>query len=119
MHDFCFTIPYGLIVVIGGVVGYLKKGSTASFAGGVGSGLVLILAGYLSLKAFEKKKNSYFALILETVCAAALTWVMGHRYLQTSKIMPAGIVAGISALMTAFYLYKIATGGNHIPAKAE
>uniref|UniRef100_A0A803QSP8 Uncharacterized protein n=1 Tax=Cannabis sativa TaxID=3483 RepID=A0A803QSP8_CANSA len=96
MHDFCFTIPYGFIVVIGGVVGYLKKGSIASLGGGVGSGFLLILAGYLSLKAFEKRRNSYFALILETVCAAALTWVMGQRYLQTSKIMPAGVVAGIS-----------------------
>lgn len=66
MHDFCFTIPYGLILVAGGVIGYLKKGSAASLAGGVGSGLILILAGYLSLKAFEKGKNSYFALILET-----------------------------------------------------
>ncbi|CAA3014538.1 DEAD-box ATP-dependent RNA helicase 32 [Olea europaea subsp. europaea] len=49
--------------------------------------------------------------------AAMLTWVMGQRYMQTSKIMPAGIVAGISVLMTGFYLYKIAMGGNHIPAK--
>ncbi|GFZ04917.1 transmembrane proteins 14C [Actinidia rufa] len=52
-------------------------------------------------------------------CAATLTWVMGQRYTQTSKIMPAGVVAGISALMTGFYLYKIATGGNHIPPKTE
>ncbi|KAK8643932.1 hypothetical protein V6N13_013209 [Hibiscus sabdariffa] len=118
MHDFCFTIPYGLILVAGGVIGYLKKGSTASLAGGVGTGLVLILAGYLSLKAFEKK-NSYFALVLETVTAAVLSWIMGQRYYQTSKIMPAGIVAGISVLMTGFYLYKLATGGNHFPAKAE
>lgn len=66
MHDFCFTIPYGLILVGGGIVGYLKKGSVASLGGGVGTGLLLILAGYLSLKAFEKKKNSYFALALET-----------------------------------------------------
>lgn len=66
MHDFCLTIPYGLILVVGGLVGYLKKGSTASLGGGVGTGLVLILAGYLSFKAFERKKNSYLALILET-----------------------------------------------------
>lgn len=87
--------------------------------GGAGIGLLLTLAGYLSLKAFEKKKNSYPALIVETVCAATLTWVMGQRYLQTSKIMPAGVVAGISALMTGFYLYKFATGGNHIAAKTK
>lgn len=66
MHDFCFTIPYGLIIVGGGLVGYFKRGSTASLAGGLGSGLVLILAGYLSLKAFERRKNSYVAFIIET-----------------------------------------------------
>lgn len=66
MHDFCFTIPYGLVLVVGGIVGYAKKGSLASLGGGLGTGLVLILAGYLSLKAFEKRKNSYLALILET-----------------------------------------------------
>ncbi|KAH0651512.1 hypothetical protein KY285_031628 [Solanum tuberosum] len=67
MHDFCFTIPYGLILVCGGAMGYASKGSIASLAGGVGTGFALILAGYLSLQAFHKRKNSYFALILETV----------------------------------------------------
>ncbi|CAI9784195.1 unnamed protein product [Fraxinus pennsylvanica] len=119
MHDFCFTIPYGLILVCGGIIGYAKKGSTASLAGGLGTGFLLILAGYLSQQAFHKRKNSYFALIIETACAAILTWVMGQRYMKTSKIMPAGIVAGISGLMTIFYLYKIATGGNHFPPKTE
>lgn len=66
MHDFCFTIPYGLLLVGGGVFGYFRKGSTASLFGGAGIGLLLTLAGYLSLKAFEKKKNSYPALIFET-----------------------------------------------------
>ncbi|XP_010466248.1 PREDICTED: protein FATTY ACID EXPORT 6 [Camelina sativa] len=119
MHDFCFTIPYGMILIGGGLIGYMKKGSITSFAGGAGTGLLLILAGYISLKAFEKKKNSYIAIVLQTVIAAALTLVMGQRYLLTGKIMPAGLVAGISALMTCFYVYKIATGGNKFPSKAE
>lgn len=119
MHDFCFTIPYGLILVIGGLIGYAKKGSLVSLAGGAGAGLLLVLAGYLSLKAFGKRKNSYFALILETVTAVGLTYIMGQRYMETSKIMPAGMIAAISAFMTAFYVYKVATGGNHFPAKTE
>ncbi|KAM2960919.1 hypothetical protein FF1_030558 [Malus domestica] len=77
MHDFCLTIPYGLMLIGGGVFGYFRKGSTASLTGGAGIGLLLTLAGYMSLKAFEGKKNSYPAFILETVCAALLTWVMG------------------------------------------
>ncbi|KAF6152685.1 hypothetical protein GIB67_021345 [Kingdonia uniflora] len=51
---FCFTIPYGLILVVGGVIGFTKKGSIALLAGGSGTGFLLLLAGYLSLKAFEK-----------------------------------------------------------------
>ena len=47
-------------------MGYVKRGSTASLAGGAGSGLVLLIAGVLSLKAFEKRRISYIALILET-----------------------------------------------------
>lgn len=66
MHDFCFTIPYGLILVCGGIVGYARKGSSTSLAGGLGAGFLVILAGYLSLQAFHKRKNSCFALILET-----------------------------------------------------
>ncbi|RRT54771.1 hypothetical protein BHE74_00017277 [Ensete ventricosum] len=66
MHDFCFTIPYGLLVLVGGAVGYARRGSTASLAGGAGSGAVLLLAGFLSLKAFENRRNSYLALALET-----------------------------------------------------
>ncbi|XP_029120923.1 protein FATTY ACID EXPORT 5-like isoform X2 [Elaeis guineensis] len=119
MHDFCFTIPYGLLILVGGLVGYARRGSTASLAGGASSGLLLLLAGFVSLKAFEKRRNSYLALILETVCALVLTYVMGQRYLETSKIMPAGLVAALSVLMSGFYLYKIANGGNDIPSKAE
>ncbi|XP_078436958.1 protein FATTY ACID EXPORT 5-like [Wolffia australiana] len=115
MHDFCFTIPYGFLVLVGGIVGFVAKGSQISLAGGGGAGLVLLLAGFLSLKAFGKRRNSFFALGLETVCAAALTYIMGQRYIQTHKIMPAGIVAALSGLMTLFYIFKISTGGNHLP----
>lgn len=59
-------MPYGFIILIGGVIGYLRRGSMNSLVAGGGTGLLLILAGYLSLQAFHKRMNSYFAWILET-----------------------------------------------------
>ncbi|KAH7437690.1 hypothetical protein KP509_05G084300 [Ceratopteris richardii] len=119
MHDFCFTIPYGFVIVLGGLIGFLRKGSSTSLMGGGAAGALLLLAGYMSLQAFKKHENSYFALLLETGVSVALTWVMGQRYLASGKIMPAGMVAIISGLMAAFYLYKLLTGGNHITKRQE
>lgn len=118
MHDFCFTIPYGFAVLLGGMFGYLRKGSTMSLLGGSGSGLLLLLAGYQSLQAYEKGVNNWVALILETVVSAILTVVMGRRYQLTGKFMPAGMVLAMGGLMTLFYIYKLATGGNKITKKA-
>jgi uncharacterized membrane protein (UPF0136 family) len=66
MHDFCFTYPYGFLVLIGGLLGFLRKGSTTSLMGGVGSGLLLLIAGYQSHQAFLKGSKSAAALFLET-----------------------------------------------------
>ncbi|KAL5218489.1 hypothetical protein ABZP36_019173 [Zizania latifolia] len=65
MHYFCFTIPYGFAVLTGGVLGYLRRDSTASLAGGASAGTLLILGGFVSLKAFEKRRKSYLAFALE------------------------------------------------------
>ncbi|KAG0615328.1 hypothetical protein M758_5G032200 [Ceratodon purpureus] len=117
MHDFCFTYPYGLLVVLGGLIGFLKKGSADSLMGGVGSGALLLLAGYVSHQAYLRGAKSWPALFLETGVAVALTWVMGQRFMATSKFMPAGLVAALSGIMALFYLYKVVTGGNHIVKK--
>jgi uncharacterized membrane protein (UPF0136 family) len=54
MEDFYVTIPYGLLVLGGGIAGYLKRGSTASLAAGAGFGGALLLAGALSAWAFAR-----------------------------------------------------------------
>uniref|UniRef100_A0ACD5U8G4 Uncharacterized protein n=1 Tax=Avena sativa TaxID=4498 RepID=A0ACD5U8G4_AVESA len=122
MDDFYVTIRYGLVVLGGGVAGYVKRGSAASLAAGAGFGGALLLAGALSIWAFARgQSGSLFATVLQTVCAAALTIAMGIRYMKTRKVMPAGIIATISALVLIFYVYKISDGGNKIyfPVSAE
>ncbi|XP_025804583.1 protein FATTY ACID EXPORT 5-like [Panicum hallii] len=124
MEDFYVTIPYGLVVLAGGVAGYLKRGSAASLAAGVGFGAALLLAGALSAWAFAHGgggAGAVFGTVLQIVCAVVLTVVMGVRYVKTRKIMPAGIIAAISAIVLIFYVYKVSTGGNkvYIPVSAE
>ncbi|RLM86862.1 protein FATTY ACID EXPORT 6-like [Panicum miliaceum] len=124
MEDFYVTIPYGLVVLAGGVAGYLKRGSAASLAAGVGFGAALLLAGVLSAWAFARGgggAGAVFGTVLQIVCAVVLTVVMGVRYVKTRKIMPAGIIAAISAIVLIFYVYKVSTGGNKVytPVSAE
>jgi uncharacterized membrane protein (UPF0136 family) len=66
MDDFYLTIPYGLVVLAGGIAGYVKRRSTASLAAGVGFGGLLLAAGFASLRAYQAHSISYFALTLET-----------------------------------------------------
>ena len=65
MHDFCFTLPYGALLILGGLFGYLRKGSIPSLAGGAGSGALLCLAGYIQLQYFHQGKNSSLAELLQ------------------------------------------------------
>ncbi|CAL5072438.1 unnamed protein product [Urochloa decumbens] len=68
MEDFYVTIPYGLLVLGGGVAGYLKRGSAASLAAGAGFGGALLLAGALSAWAFARGgggAGAVFATVLQ------------------------------------------------------
>ena len=68
MEDFYVTIPYGLLVLGGGVAGYLKRGSAPSLAAGAGFGGALLLAGALSAWAFARGgggAGAVFATVLQ------------------------------------------------------
>nr|TKW35026.1 hypothetical protein SEVIR_2G344300v2 [Setaria viridis] len=78
MEDFYVTIPYGLLVLSGGIAGYLKRGSTASLAAGAGFGGAILLAGALSVWAFARGgggAGAVFATVLQIgpLLAAAAT----------------------------------------------
>ena len=42
-----YFIIFGLLTIVGGVIGYVKAGSTASIVAGAISGIALIVAAYL------------------------------------------------------------------------
>eukprot|EP00898_Chlorokybus_atmophyticus_P007733 jgi/Chlat1/7961/Chrsp69S07391 len=112
LHDFCLTIPYGFIVAIGGLAGFIAKRSMASLAAGGGSGLLLWLLGSLSLKAWQAGRSSLPYTVAAQVIACALTYIMGTRWRAGGKFFPAGFVAIFSGLMVLFYAYNMLAGGN-------
>lgn len=59
MHDFCLTIPYGVIVMFGGIIGFLAAGSKASLMAGVSTRKESLLISLYSLLAFHVSQAAY------------------------------------------------------------
>lgn len=87
------AIAYGVLALVGGILGYTKAGSTVSLFSGIGSGILLILGGVLIQTAGRS------GLILATGVTGILLVVFGGRLLKTRKFMPAGlmVITGIAA----------------------
>lgn len=103
MYDFCFSPFYAAILAIGGIAGYIAKGSTESLAAGLISAGVIALCSHISLKSYHAGKACKPATAVSLLVAGGLTYVMYERYSRTGKVMPAGLTAGTSAAMTGGY----------------
>jgi uncharacterized membrane protein (UPF0136 family) len=94
-----FTL--GGLVVVGGAVGYFKKGSVPSLVAGLTFGGLLIGSGVLITQG-----ESYKGHVLASGVAGLMTVAMGHRFLSTGKFMPAGMVATLGAAGLAYNVKK-------------
>jgi hypothetical protein len=140
MLDFCLTIPYGGILMLGGLVGLLVSGSVASGVTGLGLGGALTGIGwmsyvrpsprpggrltaqalqqdYLDNKSKKFKSANYSFTVVSLILTVIVLLVMGDRYQETQKMFPAGIVSALSFFMVVFYLYKLSS--NDVGAHAE
>ena len=81
---------YGLLLLIGGIYGYIKARSKPSLISGVISGLLLIFAGIIQLQ------NLSWGLMLAQVITIVLVIVFAIRLIKTRKFMPAGLLLVLS-----------------------
>jgi uncharacterized membrane protein (UPF0136 family) len=80
---------YGVALILGGVMGYVKAKSVPSLvAGGLCGVIALLLAYYYATFHFAP----HAALLLSLFLLA----LMGRRYLRTRKAMPALLVVALS-----------------------
>jgi uncharacterized membrane protein (UPF0136 family) len=87
-----YFIIFGLLTIVGGVIGYVKAGSTASIMAGAISGIALIVAAYLL------PGNVALGLIMAGVVSVALAGKFIPAFMRTGKVMPAGLMAVLSVI---------------------
>ena len=92
MHPQTVLWIYILLLLAGGLIGFLKAGSKVSLI------MSVAFAAALSLCAAGVIFQPYVADIL----LAALLVVFGMRLVKTKKFMPAGLMLVITALALAF-----------------
>lgn len=117
IHDFCFGIPYGGLVLSGGLLGFVFSRNPTTLSTGVLFGGALLALSVFSLKIWRQGKSSVPFVLGQAVLSAALLWKNFQAYSLTKKLIPTGLNAVISAAMLCFYSYVIISGGNPPPKK--
>lgn len=87
-----YFIIFGLLTIVGGVMGYVKAGSTTSLIAGSISGILLLGAAFLL------PSNIVVGLALAAVVSLALAGRFVPVFLKTHQIMPAGLMSVLSVI---------------------
>ncbi|GAX13802.1 hypothetical protein FisN_30Lh096 [Fistulifera solaris] len=96
------NLSLGGLVLAGGIVGYVKKGSRMSLISGITVGSLLLGSGYL----IAKTDQVYEGHVLATTTSSILALAMGQRFMATGKFMPAGLVAALGVGACAYNYHK-------------
>ncbi|ESQ44349.1 hypothetical protein EUTSA_v10006224mg [Eutrema salsugineum] len=119
IHDFCFGIPYGGLVMSGGLLGFAFSRNLTSLSTGVLYGGGLLALSTLSLKIWRQGKSSFPYILGQAVLSAIVFWKNFTAYSMTKKLFPSGLFAVISAAMLCFFSYVVLSGGNPPPKKLK
>ncbi|KAG8571752.1 hypothetical protein GDO81_011772 [Engystomops pustulosus] len=95
-----FGFGYAALVATGGIIGYAKAGSVPSLAAG------LLFGGLAGLGAYQMSQDPKNVLV-SLIASGTLAGVMGYRFYNSGKMMPAGIIAGASILMLGRLGFKM------------
>ena len=87
-----YFIVFGLLTIVGGVIGYASKGSVASIVAGSISGILLLAA------AFILPKNVPAGLAIAGVVSILLAGRFVPSFIKTGDLMPAGMMSVLSVI---------------------
>ena len=87
-----YFIIFGLLTIIGGIIGYVKAGSVASIIAGVITGVLLLVAAFLLPE--HRVAGLAIALIISFLLAAQFV----PKFFRTGRVMPAGMMSVLSVI---------------------
>jgi uncharacterized membrane protein (UPF0136 family) len=90
---------YGILLIVGGVMGYVKAKSVPSLVAGCVCGFLALLLGY--------RYVWHFAPHAAFILALVLIFIMGRRYLNSRKAMPALLIVVLSVIVAIVQIYVI------------
>ena len=83
---FIANLIYGIISIVGGIIGYKQSQSKISLISGSISGLLLLIASYFINQGLS------WSLLMGAIVCLALVIVFILRLKKTGKFMPAGLM---------------------------
>ena len=95
MQSIIAASTYGVLSIVGGIIGYKKAGSKVSLISGTISGLLLLIGAFLQIQ------GQAWGLNLAIIITCILVVVFAIRFAKTRKFMPAGLMVfvGVVALI--------------------
>lgn len=96
------NLTLGGLVIIGGAIGHIKKGSKISLIAGLSVGSLLLGSGYM----IAKTDKQFEAHCLAASASGVMALAMGTRFIKGAKFMPAGLVAALGAAGCAYNVSK-------------
>lgn len=87
-----YFILFGLLTIVGGVIGYASKGSMASIIAGSVSGILLLVGAYLL------GNNTTAGLAVVGIVSILLAGRFIPAFLKSGDFMPAGMMSILSAI---------------------
>ncbi|MBW4561468.1 MAG: hypothetical protein KME32_09985 [Mojavia pulchra JT2-VF2] len=98
------TFAYGILSIIGGIIGSIQANSKISLLSGSISGLLLIFA------AFWQLQGQTWGLLMATFITAVLIVFFAMRLAKTRKFMPAGLMFILGMLALVLMLNQLVAG---------
>jgi uncharacterized membrane protein (UPF0136 family) len=87
-----YFVVFGLLTIVGGIIGYVKAGSTASIVAGAITGVLLLVAAFLL------PQQTLIALSIAVIVSLLLAAQFIPKFLRTGRVMPAGLMSILSVI---------------------